>query len=228
MEFEAILNAVVKSGANAHPLFFALGVFIILKLVDYYIRKIEKTQDKKERIKELFEKEAEREKAGRKREHANKVIQDLLNVTLASLGGDRLQVIEFTNSIETIACLPFKYMTCSYESMALGKAPAADTIRDELTTLYSDFLTQVRLKSFVVLNSEKRSEKFTPAIYHLIGKRVANQSLYIGIEDKKTKEPLGLLSYDISNLTGFCDKDITTLRGLAAQLSVYLTIWEEI
>ena len=231
MDIAAIISAVSSSDSIA-TILFALGILITLRFVDFIIRKEEKKRDKQERIKELFEEEVKREqvkeKATKKREHANNVMQDLLNTTLATLMGDRLQVIEFTNTITTVAMLPYRYMTCTYESMAPGKKPMASTIKDELATLYSDFLTALRLKSYVVLNAEKRSDKFTPAIYDLIGKRFANQSLYVSIDDRKTKEPIGILSYDTSNPSGFCDKEITTLRGLAAQLSLLLTMWEEL
>ncbi|MCL2157660.1 MAG: hypothetical protein FWH54_06530, partial [Methanobrevibacter sp.] len=71
-----------------------------------------------------------------------------------------------------------------------------------------------------------QDDKITPATYSLINKRFANKSLYIAITDRRSKKMIGLLSYDISDSEGFSEIAITTLRKLAAQLSVYLTLWD--
>ena len=214
MDLETVSTA-IQSLTGIAALVITIGVTIFIKFFDIILAAITKHFDARERIKGIL-----------KRENANEHIQDLLNLSLTSLGGDRLQVIEFTNSVKTVASLPFKYMSVSYESYAHGKYPAADTIKNELTSLHSTFLTRLRNNSFFILNLEKPDATITPATYAMVSKRSALQSLYITITDRRSNEQIGLLSYDISNRGGFSETDITTLRKLAAQLSVYLTLWD--
>ena len=217
MDIAAIIATIAKDSTSvAGTVALTIGIIISLKFIDLAFGRMEKNFDKRERIKGIL-----------KRENANEHIQDILNTALATLGGDRLQVIEFTNTVKTVASLPFKYMSVTYESYALGKQPAADTIKNELTTLHSTFLSRLYINSFFALNISRPDDKITPATYSLMGKRFASQSLYVTITDRKSKEMIGLLSYDISSRDGFSEVVITTLRKLAAQLSVYLTLWDD-
>ena len=210
-----IVSSATQSISGIIILIITVGITILIKSFDVIFMAITKHFEKKERIKGIL-----------KREDADNHIQDILNTALATLGGDRLQVIEFTNTVKSVASLPFKYMTVTYESYSLGKLPAADTIKNELTSLHSSFLSRLYTNSFFVLNLEKQDDTITPATYSLIDKRSAIQSLYISISDRKSKRMIGLLSYDISATEGFSEIAITTLRKLAAQLSVYLTLWD--
>ena len=214
MDFN-IVSTAIQNVSGIAALIITVGITVFIKFFDIIFVEITKQFEKKERIKGIL-----------KREDADIHIQDILNTALFTLGGDRLQVIEFTNTVKTVASLPFKFMTVTYESYALGKQPAADTIKNELTSLHSSFLSRLYSNSFVVLNMENQDEKITPATYSLINKRFASKSLYISITDRRSKKMIGLLSYDISDLEGFSEIAITTLRKLAAQLSVYLTLWD--
>ena len=63
----------------------------------------------------------------------NQKVQSLIDDYLESHDSDRVHVIEFTNSVMSVAYLPFKYMSCTYEVYRIGKAATANKI-DHIST----------------------------------------------------------------------------------------------
>lgn len=211
-EFSVVKGA-LESGYGVLVLITTVALTIFVKFFDVILAALTKYFSKREKLKGVL-----------KREQADLTIQELLNTALYSLGGERIQVIEFSNTVRNIALVPFMYMTCTYESYVPGKQAAANTVKNELTSLYAQFLSRLRSNSFVAVNAESPDDSLSRSIYSLQGSRFASKSLYVPIIDDRSKKMIGYVSYDVSSIGGFSEKELVAIRGLASQLSILLTL----
>ena len=169
--------------------------------------------NRKERLKRIYE-----------NKNVEQLTQNVLDLARAGLNAERLQIVEYTNTIETVAFVPKKFMSCTYESYADGKLPACNTIKNEFTSHYVKFLTKLRLEHCLVLNLHDQQPEYSKNIYDLMDSRNASVSLYVLILDKKTQQALGFVSYDKHGFSEFSAKEAKEMQKLAEELAVHLNL----
>ena len=217
MEIVALLGSLSATGIGAvDTVIFAVVIFIIIKVVELLIERVKKNLDKGERLKGIV-----------KRENANEIIYDLISTTLTVYGGERIQVIEFSNGNRNIALVPFDYMNCTYESVSLGTLPMAKEFQRVPTTLYGLLLVHLVTTSFKVLHLNDREQKLPPHIYQYMDLRGADHTFYIPFLNPRTKTAIGYISWDNHDPGGYTDKALVAMRALAAQIGTLLTLYAE-
>ena len=71
-------------------------------------------------------------------------IHKLITHTLTQMEAERVQVVEFSNSVMSIAHLPFRYMTCTYEVYDLDREPIGYKLDKISTSLFSPFFAKLQ------------------------------------------------------------------------------------
>jgi hypothetical protein len=214
MDISTILAA-LGAGTGPKTLVFAVLIYGVIQVLNIGINKIKKALDKTEKIKGIV-----------KREEADKVIQGLLDGAIGQIGGERIQVIEFTNTNKNIALVPFDFMHCTYESYQLGKQSMADIYKGIPTTIIGLFLQRLNTQSYMVINVDCPDNKLPPSIYDMLEKRFATKSLYVPVRSPISKRMIGYVLLDSNDVAGFSDIALKTMRSLADQVGVLLTLGE--
>ena len=75
---------------------------------------------------------------------ASRSIHALLVDLLTDLQAERLNVIEFSNSVMSVAYMPFRYMTCTYEVHDHDRLPVGHTVDKLSTSLFTSFFTELQ------------------------------------------------------------------------------------
>ena len=208
-----MLGQLLSSGFGHLFMAIFFGVTVLFVAIGAVFSVLYKKFNRKERLKRIYE-----------HKNVEKLTQNVLDLALASLDADRLQIVEYTNTIETVALVPKKYMSCTYEAYKEGKSPAGNTIRNEFTSHYVNFLTKLRLEHCIALNVHNQVAEFSKNIYSLMDLRWATQSLYALILDSRTQQALGFVSYDKSGFGGFSAKEVNELKKLSNELAVHLSL----
>ncbi len=149
-------------------------------------------------------------------------IQLLLDQFLEAHGGDRVQVIEFSNSVTSVAFLPFKYMTCTYEVYKLGKAPTGHMIDHISTSLFTTFFMSMQGHTYRIFDTHDKSVPMGGAKYDLVQSQGASQSLCVMLHTPKGKS-IGYITMKRDE-TEFTEKDIEGIQILAEQVSALLSV----
>ena len=93
------------------------------------------------------------------RSEVNKKVQQLINDFLVRTEGKRVQVVEFSNTVASVAYLPFRYMTCTYETYSYELAPTAHLIDKLPTSLFTQFFDQLQDLDYYEVDTSSGREK---------------------------------------------------------------------
>lgn len=151
---------------------------------------------------------------------SNKV-QSLIDEFLESHNSDRLHVIEFSNSVMSVAYLPFKYMSCTYEVYRIGRNATAKNIDHVSTSLFPQFFEKLYSSDYMILDANKHDPKIGNAIYDILAAGGEAHGLYAILRTARGKA-LGYVC--VRNESGFTDADIEDIQVLASKLSALLGI----
>lgn len=80
----------------------------------------------------------------KKRVDVGEQIHKLIAYQLRHLELERIQVVEFSNSVVSVAYLPFRYMTCTYEVYDLDRTPTGYKLDRISTSLFAPFFTRLQ------------------------------------------------------------------------------------
>ena len=92
------------------------------------------------------------------RQEVDEEVYSILNNFIEAHDGLRLQVVEFTNTVTSVAYLPFRYMSCTYEVVSYGEKREARCIDKLSTSLFSPFLSKLGKEEYLVLNDEETDD----------------------------------------------------------------------
>lgn len=148
-------------------------------------------------------------------------IQSLLETFLEQHDGDRIQVIEFSNSVVSVAYLPFKYMTCTYEVYRLGKAASGHKIDHISTSLFTAFFLSMQDVPYRIFDIDDRTVPMGGAMYDIMKEQDASKSLCCMLHTPKGKS-IGYIT--MKKEIDFTDKDIDDIQSLADQISILLSV----
>lgn len=94
-------------------------------------------------------------------------IQDVIKGFLMDHEGARLEVIEFSNSVQSVAFLPFRYMTCTYEVFEYGRDPIGHKIDRVSTSLFTNFFTYLQSHPYHLFNINDTDDEISGRIASL-------------------------------------------------------------
>lgn len=154
------------------------------------------------------------------RNDINEKVQLILDVFLEEHHGDRIQVIEFSNSVMSVAYLPFKYMTCTYEVYRAGKAAIGNRIDHLSTSLFTVFFTTLQSNPYCILDGAATRRISGGAMCDLLISSGEPTALCTILRTIKGKS----IGYVVMKKSEFTQTDIEDIQSLADHLSSLLGI----
>ena len=213
MDPKEILSS-LSSGTSVGSYAIAGGIYLVYRLMDLLFHLFRNSMDKSIKIKGIVN-----------RDEADDVISGLLDGAMGTtlMEGERVQVIEFTNTVKNVALVPFLFMTCTYESFSLGKRSMAHIIDNKPTSLCGMYIRKLQLQTLAVIDLDNRDMSLG-GIYDLLEQRGATKNLALAIRSPLSKKMIGYISYDTNDAGDFSDAAITLLRNLSGQIGTLLTL----
>lgn len=156
------------------------------------------------------------------RTEVSREIQLLLDTFLEKHDGDRVHVIEFSNSVTSVAYLPFKYMTCTYEVYRLGKAPTGHLIDHVSTSLFTTFFNSMQDQPYRLFDINDKTLPMGGAKYDLVQAQGTSQSLCCMMHTSKGKA-IGYVTMKKAE-HAFTEEDFEGIQTLANEISVLLSV----
>lgn len=151
----------------------------------------------------------------------NQKVQSLIDQFLEEHNGDRIHVIEFSNSVVSVAYLPFKYMSCTYEVYRIGKSPTASKIDHLSTSLFTSFFEKLYDLDYLILDVNNKDNSLGGSIYDIVNASGESKGLYAILRTSKGKA-LGYVA--VRKDEDFSDDDIQDIQVLASKLCALLGV----
>lgn len=173
---------------------------------------------------ELLQKKAGNKKHDKLLEIRSQVsseIQTLLETFVESHDAGRIMVMEFSNSVTSVAYLPFKYMTCTYEVYDLERQARAHKVDHLSTSLFTPFFNTMLDKDYYIFNDTNNQPKMGGALVDIMRELGEHQFICSLLISAKGKN-IGFIC--MNKDSGFNDKDVEGIQSLAAQVSALLGV----
>lgn len=148
-------------------------------------------------------------------------IQFLIDEFLVESKGNRVQVIEFSNSVTSVAYLPFRYMTCTYEVYKLGKTGTGHKIDRISTSLFTKFFETLQNNDYCVFNIDEDPTIVGGAMCELMQSQHEHQALCALLKSPKGKS-IGYV--ELTKDDKFTKSDKDNIEELAHKLSTLLSV----
>lgn len=151
----------------------------------------------------------------------DKKVQQLIEVFLEAHHGGRIQVIEFSNSVMSVAYLPFRYMSCTYECYAIGRRAEASRIDHLSTSLFTAFFGKLYDVDYAIFTADDGPMLLGGAMHEIL------------VDCKETKELCTLMTSHTGKNIGFIafykdgefvQDDVEDVQVLAEQISALLGV----
>lgn len=150
-------------------------------------------------------------------------VYEILNNFIEEHDGLRLQVIEFTNTVTSVAYLPFKYMSCTYEVVSYGIKPEARCIDKLSTSLFSPFLSRLGKDDYLILDHESAAEM--AGVVHDLYEQIGGKNMLAVMLKSERDKCIGYVSlYKDKPIE---DNDIGDLMFIGSQLSALLGVLDK-
>lgn len=191
------------------------GVFIwtITRIINIAFKKYEERTNNKKHDKLIDQ-----------RYSISKNIQTELETTLAATKGNRIQVIEFSNSVMSVAYLPFRYMTCTYEICRLGKAATGHKIDRISTSLFTPFFEALASQPYCIFDINNEMTPVGGAMNDLMQSQDEHQALCMLLKTPKNKA-IGYVQ--LTKDEEITQDDVDVIDDLASKLSAYLSVLDK-
>lgn len=190
----------------------AIFIYVVIKLLKIQFDKISESNKRKAHDNALA-----------LRAEIDEKVYEILNNFIEDHHGLRLHVIEFTNSVTSVAYLPFKYMSCTYEVVSYGNKPEARCIDKLSTSLFSPFLSTLGKSSHLILDGEdvQQSSGVMHDLYEQIGGRYM-----LGVMLKSGKDKcIGYVAFYKNSQVE--DSDVEDLILVGSKLSALLGVLDK-
>ena len=189
-----------------------LFLYIVFRLVNLWIKYLDgKISNKKhDKLLDL-------------RSEIGEEVQDLLEDFVTQHNGDRVQVIEFSNTVMSIAYLPFKYMTCTYEVCSFGTPSKGQIIDHMSTSLFTHFFKALRENPHCVVDVNSKDVMIGGAMYDLM-KSLGQDTLLCTMLTTSTGKAIGYISFQ--KPSKYTNKDISDFEKLSKQVTTLLGVMD--
>lgn len=207
MEFESILKSI--SNYSLSIVLSATLIYILIKSVNLGFSLLSTRIGNKKHDKLLD-----------MRQEIDEQVYHLLNDFLDVHKGYRIQLVEFTNSVQSVAYLPFKYMSCTYEVFTYGRKPCAKIIDKLSTSLFSQFLAPLSRNGTAILDLS--SDDLQCGAVHDLYNTIGDEKVLFAVLKSAKGKSIGYVS--LSKEAGFSTFDISAIKSLASQLYALLGV----
>lgn len=158
------------------------------------------------------------------RQEVDNRIDELISSFVETHGGHRIQVIEFSNTVQSVAYLPFKYMTCTYEVCAIDSESTAHMVDHLPTSLFSSlFAKHVKIRPHKPAEFYLNEKLKGTALYHILDKMGEHQILCNLLETPKNKD-IGLIVFYKHD--PYTDSDRADIDDLSKSIQSLLSVME--
>lgn len=151
----------------------------------------------------------------------NEKVQVMIDDFFNTHRGNRVQVVEFSNSVTSIAYLPFKYMNCTYHVHKWGQDSVENYIDHLPTSLFTDFFARMYKNDYVILNKDNPDHSLGGSIYDVLNKGTDKYALCAVIKTQRGKS-IGYVTFKKDS--EFSNRDIEDILVLADKLAALLGI----
>lgn len=206
------LQTILKFIADYGVTILIAGVFMYtaIRVINIFLKRWEGNQGNKKHD-ELIDMRSE--VSGR--------IQGLIEQFLADSHGNRVQVIEFSNSVVSVAYLPFKYMTCTYEVHKYGKAAMGHRIDRISTSLFTPFFANLQSNPYCTFDIDDKTTLVGGAMCDLMKAQQEHHALCVSLSTTRGKA-IGYIQ--LTKDEEFTQDDIEGIQSLAEQVSALLSV----
>lgn len=136
-----------------------VGVFLytVIRLINMGLGYLDKTLGNRKHDKDL-----------NLRQQVGVEVSEVLHKLRADCDADRVQVIEFSNSVMSVAFLPFRYMTCTYEVYRFGKTGLGHRIDHISTSLFATFFESMERSEVTAFSLDTKEPMMGGAMYDIM------------------------------------------------------------
>lgn len=154
------------------------------------------------------------------RSNIGEEIQTLINSALKRNDWTRIQVIEFSNSVMSVAHLPFRYMTCTYETYKTGLLSTGRRIDRISTSLFNRFFTKLTQEGWYLIDLNCNDpDEICGAMRELMLASNETKSLNAALTSPSGKS-IGYIA--VKNEDGFEQHDIDEIIELSHRIATLL------
>lgn len=211
--FETVLKYIGDYGALL--VIGAIFLYAAIRLINIFIKYVNDKVDKSTK---------KHDKSLDVRTAINEKVQALLTEFFNSHAGNRMQVIEFSNSLMSVAYLPFKYMNCTYHIHKWGYDSSSSYIDHLPTSLFTDFFARMYKHDYVVLNKAAPDPSLGGSIYDLLNCGDDQYALCAVIKTQKGKS-IGYVTFKKNEEV--TNEDVEDILELADKLAALLGILDK-
>lgn len=216
-DIETIIKWIVDYGISI--IIVAIFLYVIIRLLNIFFQyltgKLKKPgkEDREEHDRLL----AMRSDIGRK-------IQALLEEFFNAHTASRIQVMEFSNTNTSVAYLPFRYMTCTYEVYQLGLPASGHKIDRISTSLFIQFFNAIRGKDYLEFDIQDKGVLVGGAMCDIMKEEGASRALCTMLRTSKGKS-IGYLS--MKKDEPFTEEDIEDIQILGHKITTLLSVADQ-
>ena len=157
------------------------------------------------------------------RSQVGEEVQELLEAFVTDHRGDRAQVIEFSNTGMSVAYLPFKYMTCTYEVCEFGIVSKGHIIDHMSTSLFNHFFKNLQNNDYCIFDIENHDLIVGGAMYDLM-KTMEQKKLLCCMMTTHSGKAIGYISFQKD--AGYDEDDIKDIQKLSKEITALLGIMD--
>lgn len=149
-------------------------------------------------------------------------IHKLIAYQLRTLELERIQVIEFSNSVVSVAYLPFRYMTCTYEVYDMDRQPTGYQLDRISTSLFSPFFTELHENPIYLVETSDDLEPSAKSLFSLM-----DVDRYVACVALKTAKGKMIGYVQATQGIPFTEEEQLELRILGSKVSELLGIMDK-
>ena len=208
-------EGIIKVFSDYGAMLVLSGVFLyfIIRVINIFVRYLEKKLGRKSHDASL-----------QIRNDVSSKVQSIISQYLQDCDGDRLQIIEFSNSVVSVAYLPFKYMTCTYEVYKYGEVPASNYIDHVSTSLFTPFFDSLQDRDYCIFDVDSKTPPMGGVMYDIMKSEGQKKSLCAMLRTTKGKY-IGYIALMKDSM--ITDSDIAAIKVLSSKVSALLGILDK-
>ena len=155
------------------------------------------------------------------RQTVGRKIQTLICTFLEQHDGDRIQVVEFSNSVMSVAYLPFRYMSCTYEICRPGRRSVGQRMDRISTSLFTLFFDKLQETDYVVVDVNDSESYISGSVKDIMMDMEESQALCTMLYTSKGK-CIGYIAFYKEE--GFTSRDKLDIESLRDSISSLLSV----
>lgn len=166
----------ILSDYGASMIIVGIFLYTIIRLINMGLGYLDKKLGNKKHDKDL-----------NLRQQVGVEVSELLHKLRADCNADRVQVIEFSNSVMSVAFLPFRYMTCTYEVYKFGKTGLGHRIDHISTSLFASFFESMERSPVTAFSLDTKEPMMGGAMYDIMKEDGSKRALCCKMMSEKNK-----------------------------------------